>query len=316
MIFDAIDGCAGPGGWSEAMRILGLSEVGIEYDAQACATRRAAGHLTIRADVAAFPVEQLRRRVRGVIFSPPCGGMSKSGAKVGVGDLPLVLELLDRIAAGEDVRAQYAEKMADFRSHLMAEPLRYALAIRPEWVALEQVPAALPLWEATARHLEAAGYSTWTGILDASDYGVPQVRKRAILIASRVRTVAVPEPTHGDCDEGMLFGTGRRRRVSMADALGWGYTQRPAPTVTGGGTATGGPEPFGNGTRRAMRNAMGDLRLWKPRPGVGHAENHVGLTQAEAAVLQSFRPDYLFQGRKGAVALQCGNAIPPALPPP
>lgn len=175
------------------------------------------------------------------------------------------------------------------------------------------MPAALPVWEATAEHLRAAGYAAWTGILDAADYGAPQVRRRAILIASRVREAAPPEPTHSkDGDTGTLFGA-RLRHVSMADALGWGYTQRPAPTVTGGGTATGGPEPFGNGTRQAMRRAMPNPALWKPRPGGGHAASHIGLTQDEAATLQTFPPGYPFQGRKGQVHLQIGNAVAPLL---
>src|ERR1035441_1233562 len=68
--------------------------------------------------------------------------------------------------------------------------------------------------------------------------------ERAILIASRVRQVARPEPTHYDDRKAMqLWGT---PWVPMADALGWGATGRPAPTTTAGGTATGGAEPFGH----------------------------------------------------------------------
>lgn len=45
---------AGPGGACEGLRTLGLTPVGIEWDAAACATRAAAGHLTIRADLATY----------------------------------------------------------------------------------------------------------------------------------------------------------------------------------------------------------------------------------------------------------------------
>jgi DNA (cytosine-5)-methyltransferase 1 len=119
-----------------------------------------------------------------------------------------------------------------------------------------------------------------------------------------------------------LFGDDLPRWVTMAEALGWGYTDRPAPTVTGGGTATGGPEPFGNGTRRAMRAAMSDRKHWawrKPAPTisgtVGHvggkqAEGHLNLPSEDAAVLQTFRRTYPFSGNKGEVALQIGNAVP------
>ena len=117
---------------------------------------------------------------------------------------------------------------------LVAEPARFIHACRPEWVTLEQVPAVLPLWQVYAAELGTMGYSVWCGKLNAADYGVPQTRERAILIASRVRRVARPEPTHYDPRKGdQLWGT---PWVSMAAALGWGATGRPVPTVTAGGT--------------------------------------------------------------------------------
>jgi DNA (cytosine-5)-methyltransferase 1 len=62
----------------------------------------------------------------------------------------------------------------------------------------------------------------WTGVLNAADYGVPQTRRRAILIASRVRDVSAPDPTHTQTPGGdHLFGEALPRWVSMADALGW-----------------------------------------------------------------------------------------------
>ena len=100
----------------------------------------------------------------------------------------------------------------------------------------------LPLWKVYAEELRKIGYSVWTGTLNAADYGVPQTRIRAILIASRMRTVRRPYPTHYDPKKGsQLFG---EPWVSMATALGWGATERAAPAVTAGGTAAGGAEPF------------------------------------------------------------------------
>lgn len=248
-----IDLCAGPGGWSVAAAALGLNEVGIELDPAACATRAAAGHRTVRADIAAFALAPLAGKVRGLIGSPPCQGMSAAGKREGINDMPLIHQALDALAAGEDPRADLAAACSDARSPLVVEPLRYALAIRPEWIALEQVPAVLPLWEHTARILRAVGYSAWTGILNAADYGVPQTRRRAILIASRIRKVSRPEPTHAKTAEPeTLFGPGRPRWVSMAEALGWGATDRPVPTVTAGGGKTGGAEPFPTRAREIL----------------------------------------------------------------
>lgn len=322
---DTVDGCAGPGGWSVAAAALGLREVGIELDPWACATRAAAGHLTVRADIAALPLHRMTGRIRGLILSPPCGTFSAAGKGEGVDDMPLLHQALDDLAAGRDTRATLAAACSDPRTPLVVEPLRYALALRPEWVALEQVPAVLPLWRHIARLLRALGYSAWAGILNAADYGLGQVRRRAILIASRVREAAPPEPTHSELGGVDLFGVYTPRWRTMAETLGWGYVQRPAPTVTGGGVETGGAEPFGTASRRAMRAAMGDPRHWawqRPAPTVSGAVGHVGDKQAhghlnlsavDAARLQGFPECYPFQGNKGQVALQIGNAwCPPA----
>ena len=272
---DVIDIFAGPGGWSQACRALGLREVGIELDPWACATRAAAGHLTVRADVAAFPVRQFARRGerparRGADLPPPCGTFSAAGKGEGVGDLPLLHQALDDLAAGRDTRGELATACSDPRTPLVVEPLRYALAIRPEWVALEQVPAVLPLWEHIARILRAEGYSAWTGILNAANYGVPQTRQRAILIASRVRAVAPPEPTHAkEAEIETLFGPGRRRWVSMAEALGWlpaGVVNTREERKTPGGNEFSADRPSWALTEKA--------RSWTVRTLSGNGDAH------------------------------------------
>ena len=83
----------------------------------------------------------------------------------------------------------------------------------------------------------------WAGVLNAADYGVPQTRKRAFCLAHRTRTVHAPEATHDRDPQPSLFGE-LAPWVSMASALGWGMTDKPTPTVLGGGGDTGGPEPI------------------------------------------------------------------------
>lgn len=272
-MIDTLDIFAGPGGWSTAAAALGLREAGIELDPWACATRAAAGHLTVRADASRFSLARVRG-VRGLIGSPPCGTFSAAGKGEGVDDLPLLHQALDDLAAGRDTRAALAAACSDPRTPLVVEPLRYALALRPEWIALEQVPAVLPLWRHIARILRAIGYSAWAGVLNAADYGVPQTRQRAILIASRVRTAAPPPPTHAKVAEpDTLFGPGRARWVSMAQALGWGATGRPVPTVTAGGGNTGGAEPFPTRARELLA-AERDRGAWVVRTNSGNGYAH------------------------------------------
>jgi DNA (cytosine-5)-methyltransferase 1 len=107
-----------------------------------------------------------------------------------VRSLDAVTEVLDAMGQGRDVRHRVS--VEDDRDLLVCEPLRWALSLRPEWMACEQVPAVLPVWERIATVLASCGYSTWTGVLNARDYGVPQDRRRAILIASRTREVTRP----------------------------------------------------------------------------------------------------------------------------
>ena len=220
-IVNIIDLFAGPGGWDEGLRMIGRTDVlGIEWDESACLTAEDAGHKRLRADVTALnPRDYIG--AEGLIASPPCQAWSLAGKRGGEEDRAACHELADRMAAGDD--STDWREWADDRSPLVCQPVRWARELRPEWIALEEVPAVLGLWEHMARIFRGWGYSVWTGHLLAADYGVPQTRTRAILMASRVRTVTPPEPTHAEHPEGDdLLGAGNLEKwVSMAEALGW-----------------------------------------------------------------------------------------------
>ncbi len=220
-----LDLFAGAGGWEEGLGMLGLSALGIETERWARETARAAGHERVQADVAALDPLGFRP-VWGLVGSPPCQAYSNAGKGLGRADKPLVIACAHELAAGNDSRRAWREGCRDERSLLTVEPLRFALALRPRWVALEQVPAVLELWVLFAGLLSAHGYQVAVGVLSAECYGVPQTRKRAFLIASLDGPVSLPDATHRAYDprrrqEVPRDELGLKPWVSMAEALGW-----------------------------------------------------------------------------------------------
>lgn len=165
-----------------------------------------------------------------LIASPPCQAWSVAGQRKGELDKQVVYEVTADLARGRDTRAEH--ELADDRSLLVVEPLRWILALRPRLVALEQVPPVLDYWRHVADILRAEGYEAWTGILEAERYGVPQTRERAILMASLDGPVHPPAPTHQRYVPGQparheaTFGGEILPWVSMAQALGWDATDR------------------------------------------------------------------------------------------
>jgi DNA (cytosine-5)-methyltransferase 1 len=255
-----LDLFAGPGGWDQGAKMLGLDTVGLEWDHAACMTAVAAGHPRIRCDVAQYPTAPFVGKVTGLIASPPCQAWSMAGKRKGELDRANCHTFADRMAAGDD-STDWTE-WEDPRSPLVCQPVRWVRDLRPEWVALEEVPAVAALWEHMARIFRAWGYTAWTGDLLAADYGVPQTRLRRILMASRVSTIAPPVPTHSrEGDAGDLFGVAREKWVSMAAALGWGFDREPSCTVSAGGAETGGAEPFANaGYRKRLAEFVVDRK--------------------------------------------------------
>lgn len=235
---------AGAGGWDLAAQQLSIHARGIEIMPEACETREAAGLTTIHDDVWTYVPDG---KAAGLIASPPCQTFSAAGKGSGRKALDDVLSLVGaEFMNNLDHLREFGQALGDERTALVLTPLHFALTGGYRWLAWEQVPTVLPVWEACAEVLREHGWNVWTGLLHAEQYGVPQTRKRAFLLASLNGPVQPPTPTHSryySRNPGQL-DLGVDKWVSMAEALGWGLRERPSPTVTGGGTETGGAEPI------------------------------------------------------------------------
>lgn len=328
------DDFAGPGGWDEGLRLLGVTDhvVGFEWDRSACLTATAAGHVRVRADVSRvvpFPVWLY-------ISSAPCTKFSAAGSGVGVKVLHLLQTGIRRMFAGEDCRDEIRESvyptcLADreavnakrspgkrwsqervenaaredaFVTCLVLEPARAIMGSHPTAVAMEQVRQVLPLWEVYAECMSELGWNVWAGNVDAADYGVPQNRVRAILLAHRERKVTRPQPTHTKAPEPSLFGW-----VSLGEALGWSDDEAVMPARGSGMIERHGEREPHSATKPAP-TVISKARSWQrivtnqntdraaggrysrevDRPAPALTTN-VRLWEFAGAIVGSFRPD-------------------------
>ncbi len=136
-----VDLFAGAGGWDVALASLGRTDaVGVELDPHARATRDAAGWTTHpEGDVTTVDPAELGD-VEGLVASPPCQSFSLAGLGAGRRDESALTALVLRCASGW---RDPGDCGLDPRAMLVLQPLRWVWALRPRWVALEQVPPVL-----------------------------------------------------------------------------------------------------------------------------------------------------------------------------
>jgi len=237
-------------------------------------------------------------------------------------------------------------RSADDRWRLLLSFLSLVKVVRPEVCTIENVPrlAKLDLWKQVVSGLVEAGYHVDWNELDCSAYGVPQSRRRLVLIASRLGPIALPKPTvsepvsvrsaigklpplsAGSSDE---LDPLHASRALTADNLARVRASRP------GGTWREWPDEIRAAchrkqTGRTYGSVYGRMSWDKPSPTIttqfygfgngrfGHPDQDRALTIREAAILQSFPPEFRFLKDREKINFRLlgkliGNAVPPNL---
>ena len=208
----------------------------------------------------------------------------------------------------------------DDERDLFPEAIRLIDEIRPKAVMIENVRGLLdPKFDEYRTSILTAignlGYNTQIKLLQASDYGVPQIRPRVVIVGIRNdihRAFSYPDkrqgaaPTVGDSLRGLMGANG------WAGADDWAArANRIAPTIVGGSKKHGGPDLGPTRARRQWAEIGVDgLGIANAAP----ARDFVGmprLTKEMMATIQGFPETWDFGKKKTAACRMIGNAFPP-----
>lgn len=293
MSLTSIEICAGAGG-----QALGLEQAGFEHlalvenDPKPCATLRANRPRwnVIEGGVEEFSAVEYRG-VDLVAGGVPCPPFSKAGKQLGAQD----------------------------ERDLFPEAIRIVREAKPRAVMLENVRGLLDsvfdgYRERIDETLDGLGYKPRWRLLNASDFGVPQLRPRTLLVAIRKDTASNfswPEPrssapTVGETLLAEMASNGWPNAHEWATAA-----NRIAPTLVGGSKKHGGPDLGPTRARRAWLDLGVEGRtIAEEPPGPDHS-GPPRLTVKMAAKIQGFPDDWEIVGAKTAAYRQVGNAFPP-----
>ena len=286
--------CAGAGGQALGLAMAGFVHVAlVEYEQEYCNVLKAnrPEWNVICADVHKFdghPYEGVDLLAGGV----PCPPFSVAGKQLGKDDerdlfpeaIRLIREIRPRAVMLENVRGFLDSGFEEYRDHIFTE-------------------------------IKKLGYVTHIKLLNASDYGVPQLRPRVVIVGIRKDQAGAFEypqehpresPTVGEtlCD--LMSHNGWKGAKKWAEGA-----DRIAPTLVGGSKKHGGPDL---GPTRA-KNAWAELGV----DGKGIAneapeqdfDGMPRLTSRMMARIQGFPDTWTFGSKKTIACRMIGNAFPP-----
>lgn len=324
-----IDLCAGAGGVTAGYKAAGLRVVAAaELDANAINSYAAnhpevklVGGDLLKIDPSEFQkLVGLHRRLDVLTICAPCQTFSTLSAR--------------------------HRRPGDRRNRLVGRVISFVDALAPRCVVMENVPqlATQRRFKLLVGRLRRRKYGVWFGIVNAAQFGVPQTRRRLVLIALHgMKDAAVPvlSPDHAVLRHRVARRTIRQafRGISKLrrDVLNRSrrypalVAQRIAAIPRDGGSRSSLPRRLQldchkrNVDKTACGNVYGRMR-WDDvaptlttrctTPACGrflHPEKNRAITLREAACLQTFPRRYIFRGGNLSRQAQIGNAVPPKL---
>ncbi|NVO33097.1 DNA cytosine methyltransferase [Hymenobacter lapidiphilus] len=325
----AIDLFCGCGGLTEGLRNAGYEVIGAVDNEPIAVKSYRINHPDVyvwEADIKTMEGGEVRRKLKLKVGEldllagcPPCQGFSRLTTRNGSID---------------------TGKLRRSKNELLFEFLRFVKALRPKAIMLENVPG---LYDDSRlrRFLKSLGklgyhceFEDVVRVLNVAAYGVPQRRRRLILMTSLGGPVSFAEPLEqrltvrktidkllpAGCSGDPLHDLPEKRTAAMMERI--------RATKADGGSRADLPaelQPECHRQQTGFKDVYGRMK-WDDvsptmtggchNPSKGrflHPVEHRAITLREAALFQSFPPNYHFCLDRGkeSVALMIGNALPP-----
>jgi DNA (cytosine-5)-methyltransferase 1 len=234
----------------------------------------------------------------------------------------------------------------DSRRSLLLQLLPVIEDLKPAFVFIENVPrlkrenTPAGTFARFCKALRRLGFSVTSGIVDCQNYGVPQRRRRLVILASRLGPVAIPDPTHGSGPSKNPIST-VWEWIGHLPAIEAGVSHPSIPNhvsskltalnlkrieaIEPGGTRAQWPSDLQLECHKfhgGHSDVYGRMRPDAPAPVLttkctsisngrfGHPFQNRPISVREAACLQTFPESFVFDGGIKAASKQVGNAVP------